>query len=338
MAPVLERPKTQGTYEKVTVGSLGVAQQQPVEIVLILDRSASMGSIFNPLNPTSRSTHPPIEDLKHAAINFLTFFEATQESDHMALITFGTDVRVDVPMETHFVAPMSAVIEELVADGSTNTEDALYQASGMEGFSEYLTHSEDQQAQQYIVFFSDGTPTAFRAREAYPFMRDGHIFDDAVVSASGASSATLFDPYSGESLGIQQYQTGDGQPVSLTACVSQNPPVGYLTTKWGVLDDPIYGAHSYEPLAGVDPEACAINPSTMGGYTQHTARQMALDRAQDLKSRGVKIFTVGLGMIDQAFLSTVASGQDFEFYTSDPSGLTKIFQQIATNIKLRLVS
>lgn len=337
MAPVLEQPKTQGAFEKVTVGSLGVAQQQPVEIVLILDRSASMGSIFNPLNPRSRLTQPPIEDLKTAAIHFLKFFDATEETDQMALVTFGTEVQVDVPMETHFIDAMSSVIEEMVPDGSTNTEDALHQASGPEGFSEYLTTASGHQAQQYAIVFSDGNPTAFRVREEYPFIREGEVVDDVVVTASGSWSATLFDPDSGESLGIPQYQTGDGQPISMTTCVSGNPAMGSLTTKWGVLEDPVYGAQSYEPLSEVDPETCSINTSTMGSYTQHTARQMALDRAQALKSRGVKIFTIGLGMIDRAFLSTLASGQDFEFYTSDPSGLTQIFQQIATNIKLRLV-
>lgn len=338
MAPVLETPKNKGAYKKLTVGSLGVAQQQSVEIVLILDRSASMGSTFNPLNPRSRLDQPPIEDLKIAAINFLEFFHATQDHDQMALITFGTNVNVNVQMGSDFVEPMSDVIYEMEANGSTNTEDALYQASGPDGFSEYLTTSVEHQAQQYVILFSDGSPTAFRARQAYPFMRDGQIIDEAVVKATSSDMATLYDPDSGESLGIRLYQMGDGQPIGSTQCVTGSPAAGYLTTKWGVLEDPVYGTQSYEPIAEVDPEACAaVAPPILASYVQSTARQMALDRAQALKSQGVKIFIVGLGVIDQALLSSIASGQDFEFYTSDPSGLTQIFQQIATNIKLRLV-
>lgn len=338
MAPVLETPQNQGAYDRLTVGSLGVAQQQSVEIVLVLDRSASMGAMFNPLMPTSRLRQPPIEDLKTAALHFLEFFDATQDKDQMALITFGTEVRVDVAMESNFVEPMSAVIQDMDADGWTNTEDALHQAAGPYGLSENLLRSESGQAQQYVILFSDGMPTAFRIREDYPFLRDGQVTDEGVVSSSRSWSASLFDPFSGESLGVSQYQMGDGQPVISTKCVSGNPASRYLTTKWGVLEDPTYGAHSYAPLAEVDPEGCAAAaPSILANYAQYTARQMALDRAQTLKNQGVKIFTVGLGVIDRTFLSTIASGQDFEFYTSDPSGLTQIFQQIATNIKLRLV-
>lgn len=337
MAPVLETSATQNTYDRMTVASLGAAQQQSVEIVLVLDRSASMRSTFNPLDRTSRLEQPPIEDLKTAAIHFLEFFDVTQEYDHMALITFGTEVKVNVAMASHFVEPMSAVIEDMEADGSTNTEDALSQALGPEGFSEFLTVGDEHRAQQYLILFSDGMPTAFRAPEDSPFMRDGQVVDDVVVAANFSAGASLFDASSGEALGILQYQTGDGLPKDRTKCVEGTPPIPYLTTKWGVLEDPVYGSHTYEPLMDSDLEACKLNTSTMANYTQFTARQMALDHAQALKNQGIVIFTVGLGVIDRAFLSTVSSGQDFEFYTSDPSGLTQIFQQIATNIKLRLV-
>lgn len=337
MAPVLETSVTKDPYDRMAIASLGAARQQPVEIILVLDRSASMRATFNPLDRTSRLSQPPIEDLKIAAIHFLEFFEVTQEYDHMALITFGTGVKVDVAMASHFVEPMSAVIEDMEAYGSTNTEDALAQALGPEGFSEYLTDVGANRAQQYLILFSDGMPTAFRVREDYPFIRDGQVVGDVVVAANSSNGATLFDHYSGESLGILQYHTGDGLPRDRTKCVGGIPLVPILTTKWGVLEDPVYGAHAYEPLINSDFEACKLNTSTMANYTQFTARQMALDHAQFLKNQGVVIFTVGLGVIDLAFLSTVSSGQDFEFYTSDPSGLTQIFQQIATNIKLRLV-
>lgn len=333
MAPVLETSVTKDPYDRMAIASLGAARQQSVEIVLVLDRSASMRAMFNPLDRTSRLRQPPLEDLKTAAIHFLEFFEVTQEYDHMALITFGTEVKVNVAMESNFVEPMSAVIEDMEADGSTNTEDALAQALGPEGFSEDLIGADEDRPQQYLILFSDGMPTAFRVREDYPFMRDGQVIDDVVVAAG---RTTLFDPFSGESLGILQYPTGDGLPKDRTKCVD-DISLGILTTKWGVLEDPVYGSHTYEPLMDSDFEACELNTSMMANYTQFTARQMALDHAQALKNQGVVIFTVGLGLIDRTFLSTVSSGQGFEFYTSDPAGLTQIFQQIATNIKLRLV-
>ena len=64
---------------------------------------------------------------------------------------------------------------------------------------------------------------------------------------------------------------------------------------------------------------------------------MAIDHAQELKDTGIKVYSIGLGGVDQQFLSAVASGPAFEYYTPDSSDLKNLFQKIATNIKLRLI-
>ena len=73
------------------------------------------------------------------------------------------------------------------------------------------------------------------------------------------------------------------------------------------------------------------------GYICRTARQMAIDHTAALKSRFVKIYTIGLGSVDQAFLNAVASGTDYVYITPNSSQLESIFRKIAKEIKLRLV-
>ena len=64
---------------------------------------------------------------------------------------------------------------------------------------------------------------------------------------------------------------------------------------------------------------------------------MAIDHAGALKARGIKIFAIGLGNVDEAFLGIVASGSDYVSITPNSSELEAIFRKIAKDIKLRLV-
>jgi hypothetical protein len=78
--------------------------------------------------------------------------------------------------------------------------------------------------------------------------------------------------------------------------------------------------------------------NALQSYMAQTTKQMALDHAQELKNRFVKIYIIGLGVgIDKAFLSQIASGPAFEYYAPSSSDLQAIFNMIAKDIKLRLV-
>jgi len=65
---------------------------------------------------------------------------------------------------------------------------------------------------------------------------------------------------------------------------------------------------------------------------------MALDHARALKNKGIKIFVIGLGDVDEAFLGQIASGPTYEFYAPTSDELEAIFKKIAKEIKLRLVA
>ena len=69
-----------------------------------------------------------------------------------------------------------------------------------------------------------------------------------------------------------------------------------------------------------------------------TARQKAIKHAQELKAKGVKIYAIGLGTVDESFLrDSIATGPEFYYYAPNSSELEAIFNKIAKEIRLRLV-
>ena len=325
---ILETEETRGAYRTTRLASVGTAQKRDVEIMLLLDRSGSMSG-------------DPMDHLKIAGRNFVEYFQDTQATDKVGLVSYATAVSVDRTLDYNFVDPIQNAVDNMSANGWTNTEDALDQAGQSGGFTDQEGIVADRRVQQFLVFFSDGNPTAFRAtydpaNTPYRrFTRGGIHWDDAVVSMSDSTDARLYDPQSGTSLHVNQYMTGDGQPSAASSCL---PGSGTTTTKWWILQDPIFGSGSYAPLAGFTPDHCDIDRSLMSGYVQGTAKKMAVAHAQELKEKGIKIYTIGLGNVDTAFLGQISSGDYFQYYTPDAAQLEELFQKIAMNIKLRLIS
>ena len=314
-------------YDKTHVASMGAAQQREAEVMLVLDESGSMSG-------------SPIADLKTAAIAFLDYFEDTQDNDEFGLVTFASGIPeesgydVTYHRQNNFVLDMTSAINSMSASGGTNAEDALDRADGNGGFSDQTGVPGDQRKQQFLIFFSDGNPTAFRGT----FTREGTDYD--AVGYAADWDITLMKPDKQfEWFGsVKQYKTGDGLPTGSTVCQSGSPAAGYANTKWAVLSDPDYGVANYSGTLGTsDPIHCDINWSNMKNYVEAITKQMAIDHAQELKDKGVKIYTIGLGGVDQNFLAQISSGQAFQYYTPDSDQLEELFQQIASNIKLRLV-
>jgi Flp pilus assembly protein TadG len=301
----------------VVANSLGVAKKNEVEIMLVLDRSGSMGPGYG----------NAIVDLKTAAKSFVGFFKDTQDKDKMGLISFATGVTVNFPLGNNYVTPMTNSINSMNATGATNAEDALAQASGPNGLTDQSGVAPDKRVQQFVIFFSDGNPTAFRGK----FKNKGTDNIDAVVCGTGQTCDTVYNqlgnPNSETWLNIDPSDTGDGKTTATSKC---HPTA---TTKWYVF--------SQYPVSGYsDPEYCYIPHNTnqaLPKYICSTARQMAVDHATSLKNKYVKIYTIGLGQIDKSFLSKIASGSSFEYYTPTSSELQAIFNTIAKDIKLRLV-
>lgn len=317
----------EGTYEKTFVTSSGVAQQREVEIMMVLDESGSMSGAMS--------------NLKTAAQSFVDFFQYTDDTDQFGLITFASGVVVERSLGINFYNDMATAIGNMSASGGTNTEDALDQADGPSGFSDQTGVPGDERVQQFLVFFSDGNPTAFRA----DFTRDGTDYD-AVGYAADWDIKLMNPDVQFSYLNVKQYKTGDGKTTGTTVCQSGSPLAGYSNTKWDILDDLTYGVTGYSAYSGEyysdllgtsDPEKCDINKSKGKDYVEAITKQMAIDHAQEIKDKGIKIYTIGLGGVDQAFLSEIASGPGFEYFAPTSADLKNLFQKIATNIRLRLV-
>ena len=325
-----------GVNQVLTAAS-GVAKKNEVEIMLVLDRSGSMGSAYG----------NAIVDLKAAAKSFVGFFKDTQDKDKMGMISFATSVKVDFPLGNNYVNPMTTKINAMTAVGATNAEDALAQSYGPSGLTNQTGVPADQRVQQFVIFFTDGNPTAFRGQ----FKHEGTDNIDAVVAGTGQTCDTVYtelgNPGSESSYRlptnnsiVNPTYTGDGKlppPGSGTSkCAAKAPGSSSITptTKW-------YAFGQGYPVPGYsDPEQCYIpygNRQTLPLYICSTARQMALAHAQELKNRFVKIYIIGLGQVDKAFLHQIASGDAFEYYTPSSSDLQAIFNMIAKDIKLRLV-
>ncbi len=329
-------------FDRIPVAASGIAQKKEVEIMMILDRSGSMAG--------SKMTA-----LKNAARGFLDFFADTQNKDKVGLISFSTTAGVngapDRALGINFVAPMKAAINNMNADGATNAENAIDMADGTGGFTDQTGVPGDRRIQQFVVFFSDGMPTALTDRFKYNNTNyDGVVYG---VGSSGRSNCRTSDyPYmsvanvlvrpsgDGNHPGVNPATTGDGKATSgsstnRTACTSGGSR--YLNTKWYLFET------SLVPRAGGrtwPAEQCSIPMDDLVPYFCGKARQMALDNAQVLKNKGIKVYVIGLGSsneIDPTYLRSLSSGADFTFIAPASSDLEAIFNKIAKDIKLRLV-
>jgi Flp pilus assembly protein TadG len=326
--------------EYVPTSAMGIAQKNRVEIMLILDRSGSMAG-------------SPLSNLKTAARAFLGYYEDTQNEDKIGLVTFATGVSLRAPA-TNFFTPITNSINAMVATGATNAEDALAQGGSVQVFPDQRPLPRADRIQQFIVFFTDGRPTAFRSN----FTRSNRTqpYDRVVMvtgncdSDCGSSGCNIHNQMGypnnetlDQTLPYNPTPTGDGLPTSgtsRTTCRTWNgySYVYYANTKWGSFS--AYPVPNVAPGYEHYPEYCSISSSRFNGqngYICRTARQMAIDHAEEAKERLIKIYTIGLGNVDAGLLSTISSGDGYAYVTPSSSELEAIFRRIASDIKLRLV-
>lgn len=319
----------------VPTSATGVARRNKVEIMLVLDRSGSMeGS--------------PMTNLKAAARAFLEYYEDSQDEDKIGLVSFATGVSLRAPA-TNFFTPLTNSINAMAATGATNAEDALAQANSV--FPDQRPVPRANRIQQFIIFFTDGRPTAFRST----FRKNNTTYDRVVMvtgncdTSCGSGGCNIYDRMGypnneilDQTTPYNPIPTGDGLPTGSTVCRSGFPPRGYLTTRWG--------SFATYPVSGMGNEAypayCSISTTRLNGqngYICRTARQMAIDHAAEAKERLVRVYTIGLGSVDAGLLRCISSdncenrADSYAYVAPSSSELERIFRRIAKDIKLRLV-
>jgi Flp pilus assembly protein TadG len=292
------------------------AEKRQVEIALLLDRSASMSGAR-------------LSALKSGARSFLTYFESSQSSDKLGLVSFGTSARLDRPVSTGFVTATRTAIDGLTAAGACNAEQALALAAGAGGLTDQSEFPDAKKVAQFAVFFTDSRPTAFRDA----FLRQGTTLDavgcvtgDCLPGGIGGVTVPWDDlgrPDQEQWLGVDPRITGDGLSPASSACT------GLTTTRWYAFDS--------SPVPGYAPTACDIPQDALASHVCSIAAQRALARAAVLKQRGVTVIVIGLGTGDEDFLAGIASARHLVYTTDDAADLPSLFQQVAQQVQLLLV-
>ena len=306
------------------MASTGSAKLRLAEIAMVLDVSGSMSSA--------------IGDLRDSSTTFVENFEDQEADNKFALITFASGVQLRYDLDHNYLNPITSEISGLFAQGWTNSEDGLAQANNLP-WSDQSGLPINEKAMQAVIFFSDGNPTAFRG----DFIHKDNSYD-GVAAGGGQVSSSLFKPGPQSSTwgGVKNVKrTGDGKPYGSSACdgpAASMPTSQRDTVKWEIFSDPTYGLDSFGPTNGLDPEECYIGQGLLKQYHEYVIRKMAIDNAQALKDRGIVVYTIGLGNVDQDFLLALSSGPKYAFYTPDSSELEGIFQTIANLLKLVLTS
>ena len=309
-------------YDKTYVATTGSAKLRNAEIALVLDVSGSMDG-------------SPIVNLRDGAKQFVENFSDQENFSKFAMITFASGVEKPFDMDYNYVSPLTTAINGLNAVGGTNAEDGLAQANALP-WTDQSALSANERGKQVVIFFSDGNPTAFRGQFKY----ENNDYDGvaAVSTANNVYRWLLRPDEQSQTFTTNDVdRTGDGRNSGSTSCGWNNGSKDNV--KWYIFEDPTYGLNNFAATTGIDPEQCYIgDPNPLFDYHEWLNKQMALDNAQTLKDRDIEIYTIGLGNVDQTYLEQLSSGPEFSYYTTDPSELAGIFQQIANILKLVLVS
>ena len=341
-------------FNRIPVAATGVAQKKEVEIMIILDRSGSMAG--------SKMTA-----LKTAAKSFLAHFQDTQNKDKVGLISFASTVKYEWDLQNNFYTTANiGKIDNMNASGGTNMESALDAADGWTdrtstvsgsnvissatgashtGFTDQTGIPGSNRVQQFVVFFSDGQPTCFGGNFRFrgsDFTATACATDNCRTWQTSALWENLNKPNPGcegtsscyldnSSSYTLPLPTGTGQTAQCCrgwTCYSN-------TIRWYLFDT--------RPVSGYTAQYCGIPSSQFNGYSGYmcsTARDLATQHAQELKSKGIKVYVIGLGSsneIDAAYLQSLSSGSGFIYIAPTAADLQDLFNKVAKDIKLRLV-
>jgi hypothetical protein len=358
-------------FDELQVESGATASRRDVNLVLVLDRSAS-------LHPSNADAW---DDVQQAATFFVEQFDDSR--DRLGLVTFGTGAAVDVALGlNNETAITSAIANQVVPEAAaTNSPEGLWL-----GYAEMLRVS-DPFPVNAVVFFTDGQPSAYTASfnvrtssggnsltpycsssprtavigalqtgaDFYEIMgfwnrsattpvttgnNFGTTYDHFIVSNCNNNNGN-FDPNGSnvESL----FSSSGCLPTSWTA------PHGSISRTFSISTGP-YAVNQCSSLLK-STSADWANRNFRGTQVHNAAKNISVNIADAARTNpalgNVRIYSIGLGgwgyPADADFLERVANDADSAYYNSSqaaglyfyaptPMQLTQAFNQVASEI------
>jgi hypothetical protein len=332
-----------GKYS-VTLRANGAANRRDVNIMMVIDRSGSLGA--------------NCPALKSAAISFVDSF--VDGRDKLGLITFGTTYRTDFALATDFKSrgggnDLITLINNVNCVGGTNAGVAYWNAY------QQLNLVPEPGALNVILFFTDGVPTAVH-HPAIPINAASSCTNktakNAVITTGGSSPWGLNLPVETNPPGTVPnpdwravsgsggcYYAGGTAPSYRFSSVSTDVPhLGPYATGKDVNNISFQGWKNLTTSSG-NISITSTNINNMASNVLDNASQLV--RTQSVASGlDVLTFTIGLGTVDEVLLNRVANTSAATNYNpSHPKGtyvfaanaaqLQQAFAQLASDI-LRL--
>jgi hypothetical protein len=178
------------TLPTILMRLLGIDHIKPVDLVLVIDQSGSLGTVG------------AWDDLQVAAKEFIRYFD--DDLDQLGLVSFQTRAANRFQIAHGFRMPIEARINGMSSAGWTNYGEGLRLA-----YDQITSSDVRERSVKVVVFFTDGRPTAFRGtvggqdrimatnQDLPPSSLGGYYNNpdalpiDGTVSASGCRGATF---------------------------------------------------------------------------------------------------------------------------------------------------
>ncbi len=319
--------------QTATISASAQAVRRDVNIMLVLDRSSSMGSAG--ALPTSSGNNHGQWPILNAATSFVNQFAVGR--DNVGLVVFGGSYFIANPSLT-FQPAIVNDISVIVSSGNTGTSQALWQAYNA------LANLNQPGALNVILFFTDGLPNGITADFIRPVdlrtnpstcsplatTMQGWIAQINGFSDSGCPGANcvngLFSPGP-----LATASTQDGGVISGTGCQFVGNAKNVYKDFKSIPTQDIYGnqTNPASPYKSVDLTGIG-KPSQIGAASSNAADQAA-QRMRAGTLNNIVPLVDAIGFVDSpgapekpdpVLMKRVANTQDSPIYDSTkPTGL-----------------